>query len=449
MSPRVSRSGLIPVLLFIAAFIATSFQYPAVRLGTGFETLAIARNLAAHGQFANPLSPRLTGPTAHSAPIYPAFLALLIWIFGDSVSFALAADVVAMAVHALHAALLPAVSMLFFRDRRPGIWAAAVTIVLPVFFLFPQYEIMWVATGLMLFCLATSRLALRDGIAPALASGIGAGLLALLNPAAITVAVLWVAWLLWRRRPSHAARFAGCAALAAAATLAPWTWRNYRDFHRLFFVRDNLGLELYVSNNDFAEASFALNQANGCYRRVHPNSSDAEGRECQVLGETEYYRRRGAAAFDWIRLHPARFGALTAARCRMFWFPDADGSPWYARSIAFVTISAVMGLLLLARRRDPIVVFFAGALSIYPLIYYLVQSDPRFRTPILWISLLAGGYLLADLARRAAPVTTKVPGRRLAAALAWSGSRWLAVSMRTRAESGPDNPFPAAEPHKT
>lgn len=361
----------------------------------------IARNLAEHGQFANPFSPRLTGPTAIAPPIYPAFLALLIWIFGNSVPFALAANVITMAVHSLHAALLPSVSQLFFQDRRPGIWAAAVTIVLPVFFLFPQYEIMYVATGLMLFCLATSRLALRDGIAPALASGIGIGLLALLNPASITVAVLWLAYFLWRHRPPHTARFACCAALAAAATLTPWTWRNYRQFHSLFFVRDNLGLELYISNNDLAEASFTLNEASGCHRRMHPNGSDAEARECQALGEAEYCRRRGAVALDWIRLHPARFRDLTAARFRMFWFPDAGGSSWYAYSIAFVTISAVMGTLLLIRRRDPIVVFLAGVLFTYPLLYYFVQSDTRYRTPILWIPLLAGGYLLSDLARRA------------------------------------------------
>lgn len=400
MSFSVSRRGLIPALFFVAAFIATAFQYPTVRLGNGFETLAIARNLAEHGQFANPFSPRLTGPTAHTAPIYPAFLALLIWTFGNSVFFALAVNGITMAVHSLHAALLPSVSQLFFQDRRPGIWAAAVMIALPVFFLFPQYEIMYVATGLMLFCLATSRLTLQDRIVPALASGVGIGLLALLNPASIVVAVLWLAYLLWRHRPPHAARFACCTALAVAVTLAPWTWRNYRLFHSLFFVRDNLGLELYVANNDFAEASFALNEANGCHRRMHPGSSDVEVRECQALGETEYYRRRGAAALDWIHRHPGRFASLTAARFRMFWFPDADDSPSYARSIAFVTISAVMGVLLLARRRHPMVVFFVGVLFAYPLLYYFVQSDPRYRTPILWILLLAGGYLLADLAGR-------------------------------------------------
>lgn len=116
----VSRLSQIPVLLFSAAFIATSYQLPTVRMGDGFETLAVARNLAEHGQFANPFRPRLTGPTAHVAPIYPAFLALLIWIFGNSGPFFLLIDCITIAVHTLHAALLPSVSQLLFRIAAPA-----------------------------------------------------------------------------------------------------------------------------------------------------------------------------------------------------------------------------------------------------------------------------------------------------------------------------------------
>jgi len=48
MSLRMSRRGLIPVLLFVAAVIATSFPCPTVCVGSGFETLVIARDLAGH-----------------------------------------------------------------------------------------------------------------------------------------------------------------------------------------------------------------------------------------------------------------------------------------------------------------------------------------------------------------------------------------------------------------
>jgi hypothetical protein len=232
-----------------------------------------------------------------------------------------------------------------------------------------------------------------------LAAGIGLGLLALLNPASVTVAAVWLGYRLWRR-PARTALFVSCAALAAAATVAPWMWRNYREFHRLFFIRDNFGLELYIANNDRAAASFAQNEISGEHTQVHPGRSAIESREFQALGEAEYMRRRQAAAFAWIRRHPARFAALTAARIRMFWLPDNDYWAAYAHSIAFVTLAAALGLAQLARRREPIVVFFTAALLVYPALYYFVQSDLRYRTPVLWISLLAGGYFLGDLAKR-------------------------------------------------
>jgi hypothetical protein len=437
----VFRRLLIPGVLFVAAFLTAALQFPSVRLGGGFETLTIARNLAAHGEFSNPFSPRVTGPTAHTAPLYPAFLALLLWIFGNTPAFALTLDGITIAIHALHAALLPAVSELFFNQRRPGIFAAGISILLPVFFLFPQYEIMFVATGLMLFCLVTARL-LQWGRVAATASGIGIGLLALLNPASIVVAAVWLVYLLWRRRPARPVRFLALAALAAAVTLAPWTYRNYQQFHSLFFIRDNLGLELYIANNDLAQASFALNEASGEHRRLHPGSSEAEARQYAALGELAYYHRCGALAAAWIRQHPARFAALTATRIRMFWFPDADDTPWHSYSVAAVTVLAAFGLALLARRREPIALFFAGALLLYPLLYYCVQSDPRYRTPILWIPLLAGGYFLSLLARAGGPAGTggriTRSGRRGSAAQAIAPPAALPQSGGHRAGSASD-----------
>jgi hypothetical protein len=280
---------------------------------------------------------------------------------------------------------------------------------------FPQYEIMCVATGLMLFCLAADRLVVRGSVGAALAAGIAIGLLALLNPASISVAVLWLAYLLWQYRPAHLQRFVWCAVLAAAVTLAPWTWRNYREFHKFIFVRGNLGLELYIANNDCAQASFALNDVNGCYPRMHPGSSDSESRDYQALGEAEYNRRRAASALAWIRTHPARFTVLTAQRIRMYWFPDGDISAPYARAIAFITLSGMLGMFLLARRRQPIALFLIAASLVYPVLYYLVQSDPRYRTPFLWIPLLAGGYFLRTLSVGALPWLQRCRGQVAAA----------------------------------
>jgi hypothetical protein len=37
---------------------------------------------------------------------------------------------------------------------------------------------------------------------------------------------------------------------------------------------------------------------------------------------------------------------------------------------------------------------------IYPLMYYIVVSDLRYRTPVLWLSLLPAGYFLSMLTNR-------------------------------------------------
>src|SRR6266404_456778 len=55
--------------------------------GDGFEVMAVARNLARDGSFANPFIGGKTGPTAHTPPLYPAYLALLIRLGGDNLRF--------------------------------------------------------------------------------------------------------------------------------------------------------------------------------------------------------------------------------------------------------------------------------------------------------------------------------------------------------------------------
>lgn len=395
-----NRQRTVSAFLFAGAVLSVSFRLETARFGSGFETVAVARNLAAYGQFANPYSSFATGPTAHVAPLYPAFLGLLVWMFGNSSAFAIVASACSMLVHGLNTALLPRVSALFFGDSRPGLWGAALTIVLPLYFFFPQFEVIYFSAALMLFCLASHRLAVRGGSLPGFVTGLLFGVVAMLNPASTTVAGPWLVYASWRYLKTSRVRFLLLVALGAAAALAPWTVRNYGQFHKLFFVRDNLGLELYVSNNALAQETFQLNNSSGLYARLHPDPSAAEAKECARLGEIEYNRRRMQAALAWIRSEPRRFLSLSAARARMFWFPAADGYPGYAFGIAFVTVASFGGLFLLCLRRRPIVTFLLGVQILYPVLYYLVQNDPRFRAPILWISILSAGYLFSILSRR-------------------------------------------------
>jgi len=380
-------------LLFLGGALRALWQFQSGHFGPGYEMVAVARTLAATGQFANPFQIYPTGPTAIVPPLYPAFLALLIHIFGFSRLFVLVIYGTTAAVHGLHAALLPPVSKVLFHDRRPGLWAAALMIVFPLYDFLPQFETSSFAVGLLLFCM------LDRG---AVVTGLAAGLLALLNPASVFVTIPWTLYRLRRGARTHAcsagtlagARFLLISAATAAVVLLPWTIRNYRQFHSLFFVRNNFGLELRLANNDLAYPTFRRNMSADRYEVLHPGGSLAEARRMSGLGEPEYNRQQLHTAIDWIRNHPRRFLSLTIARVRMFWFPDPEDGPARSAGIVLATLLSAGGLWLMVRRRQPIAFFLAPVWLVFPLLYYVNQADPHYRTPILWMTTLTAGYFL-------------------------------------------------------
>lgn len=385
-------SRLLLVILFLATLIATATQFHGEPFGTGLESLALARNLAHHGEFANPFG-FPSGPSAHSPPLFPAFLALLNWLFGDSVMFVAVASICAASVHALQTVLLPGASKLLFADRRPGI-LAALLVVPPVMCGYqPAWEGIYCASGLILFCLYSDRQVRHDGTIGLVVMGIAVGLLMLLNPVSILLIAPWLLFLLrkavWRAR----ARVCLLAAAGALIALMPWTVRNYSVFHSVFFVRDNLGLELYDSNNDIARPSVYGNMPYGL-SYFHPGSSQTENAAIRELGEFRYNQSRLHIAVDWIRSHRSGFVALTLARIRLYWLPGPDSGVWHARAVSSITVASLFGLALLAARRRSLAVFATVVFAIYPLVYYLDNMDPRYRTPILWLSLLLAGYLV-------------------------------------------------------
>jgi hypothetical protein len=106
-----------------------------------------------------------------------------------------------------------------------------------------------------------------------------------------------------------------------------------------------------------------------------------------------------AAALDWIRTHPKRFAVLTLRRFVEFWYPP------HASGIWIITSLSGLGLLLLLARKDPVGGFLVAVLATFPGIYYVIESNVRYRYPILWVSLLMAGYALAALGTSA----TRIP----------------------------------------
>ena len=393
-------------ILFIAAIVSSLGQLscqPAQKGGQtaaeaskpsaqgGFETVAIALNLLEQGSFGNPFAATLkTGPTAHLPPLYPLFVAAALRISRNGSLLILCT----LLVQALHACLLPWASRLLFGRVAPGVWGAGLAVALPLFPLMPTWDAMYVATGLILFCLFTAWLTARgDAILAGALAGLAAAVLILTNVAASVVALCWMLYLAAGMKPARRAGvFCGAFALAAIVGCAPWAIRNYRVFHQVVLVRDSLGMELYVSNNDCSGFSQDANIASGCHARTHPTRSLDEARLLVHMGEVSYNQYRLATALDWIRTHPRRFAELTARRIAAFWVP-ADSVP-----IAAITCLSLAGFVLMAIRKIPALAFLASVMALYPLIYYVVQYIPRYRYPILWLSLLGAGYVLSEWA---------------------------------------------------
>jgi hypothetical protein len=134
-----------------------------------------------------------------------------------------------------------------------------------------------------------------------------------------------------------------------------------------------------------------------------------------------YDQSRIASSIAWIRSNPGRFQQLTLQRVAEFWFPRPGKPAYPAYVIWFVTALSVPGICVMAWRRESISAFVLLALSIYPLMYYVVVTDVRYRYPVLWVSLLSAGYFVRWIAARGYQ-RQHSPNRRLDIVRASTGS---------------------------
>jgi hypothetical protein len=357
----------------------------------GYEMVAIARSIANHGTFANPFDTGTTGTTAVNPPLYPLLLACFFRIFRDPELagwVALTGNIVA---NALTATLLPRVSAVMFGDAMPGVLAAIPWLVATK--LMPAWDAAYTVAGLVLFCLlaASTMQPGKDTIRNGALTGLAAAVPAFLNPASLLVFVPWILYLAARRRTLRAARYCGILLAVLCLLLSAWMLRNAFQLGAPV-LRTNFGMSVYASNNDCAAPSMAENKRIGCYQAYHPNTSLAEAQLLRILGEVAYDRRRTADTMRWIGSHRDRFLNLTLMRVEKFWFPDAEGDPWSAGAVWLMTGLSIPGLILMARRRETVAFYLVAVLLVYPLMYYIVIADARYRYPVLWISALAAGY---------------------------------------------------------
>ena len=392
------------IILLIAGLIPGIYQFyhpVGLGLGAGREMVVLARNLAQEGAYGDSFRSMKTGPTAMNPPLYPLFLALCIRLFKTPIRITYAILLANLIVNALIPALLPRISVLLWGTAVPGIAGGVLSILSAQ--LIPDWDADYTQLGLILFCLATMLLVKNYGygIWQGAITGAMLGALLLLSQVTLMVALPWVGFVLIVRRIQRRDMLRFLIPLVVAAVLVnlPWVWRNYRIWGE-FTTRTNFGTVLYSSNSDCAKPSVYEHLNSGCSEATNPEMNVTEATLLKSMGEPAYGRLKAQEAEAWIRSHPRRFLELTLARIVQFWFP-VPVPPRYAIYMAWIiTILSIPGLFLMIRRKSSAAVFFSVVFLLYPLTYYIVVSGIRYRVPILWVSTLAAGYLVATVLQR-------------------------------------------------
>ncbi|HWA95243.1 MAG TPA: hypothetical protein VG844_11640 [Terracidiphilus sp.] len=365
-----------------------------VPFGKGYEMVQLANFLASHGQFANPFGAGLTGPTGAYPPVYPFFLALIIRIFKVEPLILLAVSAANMIVNALIASWLPRISMIFFKSIWPG--TAAGILWLAIAQLMPDWDASYTLALLLVFCIYSAATIDRPkNIWLALLAGLLGAVLLLLNTSSVLVFFPWVLFLILNSATDRRRAVIYALTVLLVVSMAGFTWmmRN-RMSVGVFGIKTNLGMALYVSNNDCAQASLIADEKNNCHQQHHPNTNPEEAALVRKMGEGSYDRLRETDAKKWIAEHPGRFMHLTFERFVEFWFPPINEHPWKMSVLWLATLLSVPGLLMMAKKRLAVTIYVACVLLIYPIMYYIVVSDVRYRYPILWLTLLPAGYFL-------------------------------------------------------
>ncbi len=366
----------------------------------GYELFAVAESLVQHHSFADPFDPLPTGPTAHVGPLYPAYLALVLTVFGrgsTAVGFLLWCATLMLA---LQLAMLPALT----RQLHLGFWTGVLAGVAWLAALIPPAAFTEVTFTSFLVIAASFLMA--KSFAGQLSKSqlfiwaVVWAALFLMQP--VTVVVLVFCVVLLHLRSCTTMRQKLALALLPMLLVTPWIARNFLVFHKLFFVRDNLGMEMAVSNRSCATALFDINDSDGCFASSHPNENLLEAFKVRDMGEIEYNRLRMQEAIEWIRAHPGTFTRLSAERFEAFWFPPVSVRPgngvilrpWV---LDCFTLLSIPGLFIMWKNARPSIYVAGVWLAFFPLTYYFFQFLMRYRYPILWATFVPGSYFIVEL----------------------------------------------------
>jgi hypothetical protein len=387
------------LIIFAAAAIIRLLIALATHAFSGIplgEAFSVARSITSTGQFANPYAVQ-TGPTAHVAPVYPYLMSGAIRFFGGGAEVHVFLTVAAIVCSSAVWASLPFLARRLRLPATAGIIGGALGAVNPL----PHYteldgswESLVAALGAAWLVAAVYGYRAHMPYRAALLLGLAGGALILTHTASLTILVACALWL-FLMQGRRSLKPLGAAALAFLVVLAPWTIRNAIVMRGYFFVRDNYGLELGVSNHNGASPTWVKNLDPAGLAK-HPDVTPEEAIKVRDMGEVAYNAARGSEALKWIEANPKVFLRLTAARAAQFWVPARNSKALAVLELG-IAVAAFAGMIGLFRHRRDVALLLCGIWILFPIAYYPIQAAERYRYPIYWTLILCAGYSISLL----------------------------------------------------
>ncbi len=424
--------ALVALALRIGVVMAVSIEH---RAPLTYEHGEIAENLLAGRGFSVRFL-GVEGSTSQQAPLYPALLAGMYWLFGVGTPAAILA--LQLVQCCIGTALVLCVAWLAWSlvPHRPLVgwlagWGAALY---PPHVYMPTHIQVVIWSALLLTALAAVVFSSRGAGTwqKSIVAGILSGLLLLLDP--ILVLALPILAFALRKADHHSALRTPHSAIImsfiALAFIAPWLWRNGQVHGEFVFIKSTFGYAFWQGNNPASWGTDKVPKPSAeVLRREHDGTlagiekalwearhetyyiddlllKPSGYREFAGLSEPQRSRLLGRRGWEFVRENPGRYAVLCLRRLRYFLLfdetnPKAANPVYRLSSVAWLAL-VTLGLFICLSNRNygglrthwPLMAIFAGV----TLFHALTITSVRFRIPLEPLSFVwcaaALGYLM-------------------------------------------------------
>jgi hypothetical protein len=350
----------------------------------GVEDYNIARHLAAGDgyEYAD------LGKTAMKVPLYPAFLAVFIWLFGDAHPL-----VIAGVQHALIAFVPLSLLRLGKELGEPelGVFAALVFAIHPSYLYYPTVlevtnlfvplSIVWSILFVQTWNVSTLKNALWLG-------GLS-GMVLLTQPVAMIPMMGFLVLLAIKKTWQHAA----VAFVVALLIASCWTARNYAVFQKVILAKSAFWGPVYLGFTKTSNGSDRYNLIADS-TQIHIDST------WRTVNETVMETTYKAAVMEAATRDPVKTIEKFFYQCGVYWwvapryFAENGLGIWLGRKLPVLLLNTlfVIGMLMLFRRNRSLTIIIGLVMLYFTAVYGATHvSNMRFKLDIEWLELFAVG----------------------------------------------------------